>query len=207
MKGDYPGDVQRIFNRWAPLYPIVDLFARGIREKVFHFTSPRKKAKILDVCTGTGGQAFEFGRRSFEVRGIDLSEDMLKIARRKNRYANVRFEIADASNLPYKDNYFDISCISFGLHEMPKYIGEKVLREMIRVTKPQGKIIIVDWTLPLGRFKKFLFYHFVRLFEGKYFPEFIKANLQNLIEGTGLEFKGSCEWASGSVKIWKYEKV
>jgi ubiquinone/menaquinone biosynthesis C-methylase UbiE len=207
MKGDYPGDVQRIFNRWAPLCPIVDLFARGIREKVFHFTSPRKKAKILDVCTGTGGQAFEFGRRSFEVREIDLSEDMLKIARRKNRYANVRFEIANASNLPYKDNYFDISCISFGLHEMPNSIRETVLKEMSRVTKPQGKIVVIDWALPQEKIKKFLFYHFVRLFESKYFPEFIKANLQNLIEGTGLEFKGSCEWASGSVKIWRYEKI
>jgi demethylmenaquinone methyltransferase/2-methoxy-6-polyprenyl-1,4-benzoquinol methylase len=207
MKGDYPGDVQRIFNRWAPLYPIVDLFARGIREKVFHFTSPRKKAKILDVCTGTGGQAFEFGRRNFEVRGIDLSEDMLKIARRKNRYANVKFEIADASNLPYKDNYFDISCISFGLHEMPNSIREKVWKEMIRVTKPQGKIVVIDWSLPRGKIKKFLFYYFVRVFESKYFPEFVKADLQDLIERIGLKFNGSCEWASGSVKIWKYERL
>jgi len=207
MKGDYPGDVQRSFNRWAPLYPIVDLFARGIRVKVFHFTSPRKKAKILDVCTGTGGQAFEFGRRSFEVRGIDLSEDMLKIARRKNRYANVRFEIADASNLPYKDNYFDISCISFGLHEMPNDVREKVLKEMIRVTKPQGKFIIVDYASPKGKIRDFLFYHFVRLYESRYFSEFIKTDLQDTIERTGLKFNGFYDWAFGCVRIWKYEKV
>ena len=207
MKSDYPSDVLRVFNKWAPFYDVVTLLAWRIREKVFSFASPEKGAKILDVCTGTGKQAFAFGRRGFDVVGLDLSEKMLRIARRGNRHENVRFAIGDAEHLPFKENHFDVSCISFGLHEMPCFIRKKVIREITRITKPHGKIIIIDWALPNGKIKKFLFYHFVRFFESKYFPEFIKADLQNLIEKSGLKFSRSWESASGCVKIWKYEKA
>ncbi|MCK4223739.1 MAG: methyltransferase domain-containing protein [candidate division Zixibacteria bacterium] len=206
MKDEHSTYVLHFFKKWAPFYDVVDLFIRGIRERVFHFTDPEKEAKILDVCTGTGKQAFAFGKRGFEVIGIDLSEDMLRVAARKNRYENVRFEIGDAKDLPYRESHFDISCISFGLHEMPQPLIKKVLGEMVRVTKSQGKIIIVDYASPKGKIRNFLFYHFVRLYESKYFPEFIKADLSGVIDGIGLKLRGFCEWAFGCVKIWKYEK-
>lgn len=183
------------------------LCALGIRERVFDFTSPEKGAKILDVCTGTGKQAFAFGKKGFDIVGIDFSEEMLRIAVRKNRYDNVRFTIGDAENLPFKEDHFDVSCISFGLHEMPELVRKKVVGELIRVTKPHGKIIIVDYALPEGEIRRFLFYHFVRFYESRYFPEFIKANIQEMISRTDLKFNESYEYAFGCVKIWKYEKV
>jgi ubiquinone/menaquinone biosynthesis C-methylase UbiE len=207
VKDDYPSDVQQSFNKWAPLYGFVDMLACSLREKVFNFTSPPKGAKILDVCTGTGRQAFAFGRKGFDVIGIDLSEGMLRKAVREKGYENVRFVISNAEELPFKDDHFDVTCISFGLHEMPNLIRKKVLQEMDRVTKTKGKIIIVDYALPRGKIKKSLFYHFVRLYESRYFPEFIKTDLQKTIQGAGLKFNGACEWAFGGVKIWKYEKA
>ncbi len=206
MKDDHPSYILPRFKKWASIYRLVDLFIWGIRERVFYFTSPEKGAKILDICAGTGKQAFAFGKRGFEVAGIDLSEDMLKVAVRKNRYENVRFEIGDAKDLPYKENHFDISCISFGLHEMPYPVRRKALEEMVRVTKPQGKIIIVDYASPQGKIRNLLFYYLVRLYESRYFKEFIRTDLQDMIDGIGLKFKGFCEWAFGCVKIWKYEK-
>jgi len=185
----------------------VTLCARGIREKVFDFTSPEKGAKILDVCTGTGKQAFAFAKRGFDVVGIDLSVEMLKIAEKDNGYDNLRFVMGDAEKLPCRDNHFDVSCISFGLHEMPWLAIRKVIIEMTRVTKPQGKLILVDYSLPPGRLKSFFYYHFVRLYESQYFPEFVKANLEAILENTGLKFLGFCDGAFGCVKIWKYEKV
>ena len=207
MKDEHSTYVLQFFKKWAPLYDWVDLFIKGIREEVFCFTNPEKGAKILDVCTGTGKQAFAFGKRGFEVVGIDLSEDMLKVATRKNRYKNVRFDVGYAEKLPYKENYFDISCISFGLHEMPRPIRKKVLEEIVRVTKPQGKIIIVDYASSQGRIRDLLFYHLVRLYESRYFKEFIKTDLQDMIDGIGLKFNGYRNLAGEYVKVWKYEKI
>jgi demethylmenaquinone methyltransferase/2-methoxy-6-polyprenyl-1,4-benzoquinol methylase len=118
---------------------------------VIEISNPRQDSKILDICTGTGEQALEFGKQGYEVIGIDLSEEMLKIAKRKNKYKNVKFEIGDATNIPFQSNSFDISCISFGLHEMPKEIIERALSEIKRVTKFDGKIIIIDYALPKNK--------------------------------------------------------
>lgn len=207
MKDDYSSYIDNFFRKWAPLYDLVDLLIWKLRERVFHFVNPEKGAKILDLCTGTGKQAFAFGKRGFDVMGIDLSEDMLRIAKRKNGYKNVEFIVADASNLPSKENYFDICCISFGLHEMPSSVREKVLQEMTRVTKPQGKIVIIDYAPPQDKIQNFLFYHLVSLYESRYFSEFIKTDLRDLFKKVRLNLKESCYLFLGHVKISKCEKV
>lgn len=71
-----------------------------LRDKVVDSTDAKNGSRILDVATGTGRQAFAFAKRGYDVVGIDLSEDMLKVANKKNKYENVKFEIADATNLP-----------------------------------------------------------------------------------------------------------
>jgi len=143
-----------------------------LREKVADTTNARNGSRILDVATGTGKQAFAFARKGHDVIGIDLSEDMLKQAKRKNKYENARFDVADATNLPFEDNSFDVSCASFALHDMIPTIREKALKEMIRVTKPKGTVVIVDYALPKNKLKRFLTYHIVQLYE-PYYPEFI----------------------------------
>ena len=114
----------------------------------------------------------------------------LKLAKvQKNKYKNVKFEVADATNISYENNYFDVSCISFGLHEMPLTIREKVLEEMVRVTKPKGVIIIVDYALPKNKIGKYLVYQFVRSYESRYYPEFIKSDIKALIRKCGIEIE------------------
>ena len=73
-------------------------------------------SRILDVGTGTGKQAFAFAKKGYDVTGIDLSEAMLKVANKKNNYEDVKFTVADASNLPFKDSSFDVSGVSFALY-------------------------------------------------------------------------------------------
>jgi demethylmenaquinone methyltransferase/2-methoxy-6-polyprenyl-1,4-benzoquinol methylase len=187
----------------APFYDFVTLPFSRVRDKVVNFTAERNGSKILDVATGTGKQAFAFAKKGYEVIGIDLSEAMLKVADKKNKYGNVKFEVADATDLPFEDNRFDVSCVSFGLHDMPLIIREKALREMVRVTKPKGMIVIVDYGLPENTFGKFLIYHFVNLYEGKYYSAFIKSDLEAFLEKTGIEIKEELPVLLGAGKILK----
>ena len=116
---DYYSYIRKFFKQWAPFYDIVNIFISGVRNTVVDFTDARKGSRILDIATGTGKQAFAFAERGYDVTGIDLSEDMLKIANSKNKYENVMFKVADAADIPFEDKHFDVSCVSFALHDMP----------------------------------------------------------------------------------------
>src|SRR3990170_7052637 len=170
--------IKKVFDILAPFYDIVTMPFSRIRDKVVNFTDAKNGSKILDIATGTGKQAFAFAKKGFDVVGIDLSEAMLKVANKKNKYGNVKFEVADATNLPFEDNSFDVSSVSFGLHDMPLTIRERVLKEIVRVTKPEGMMVIVDYALPENKIGRFLIYHFVRLYEREYYSRFIKSDVE-----------------------------
>ena len=204
---EYYSLIRKVFDILAPFYDIVTMPFSRIRDQLVNFTDARKGSKILDIATGTGKQAFAFAKQGHEVIGIDLSEAMLKVANKKNRYGNVRFEVADATNLPFEDNSFDVSCVSFGLHDMPLTIREKALKEMVRVTKRKGMIVIVDYALPKNKVGRFLIYHFVKLYEGKYYSKFIKSDLEALLGRTGIKVEEELPVLLGAGKILKGIKI
>ena len=173
--------VRKVFSILAPFYDVIVAPFSSVRDKVVNFTNGQKGSKVLDVATGTGQQAFAFAKKEYEVIGIDLSEAMLNVAKRKNKFRNARFEVADATELPFEDNGFDISSVSFALHDMPLSIRERVLKEMVRVTKPKGTIIIADYYLPKSKIGKFLIYHFIALYEFEYYKNFIKYDFEALL--------------------------
>ncbi len=181
---DYHSYTNRLFRKWAPFYDLFTMPLSRVRDKVVDLVDAEKDSKILDVCTGTGKQSFAFGKRGYSVIGIDLSEDMLKIAKRKNRYENVRFMIANAGNIPFEDNYFDVSCISFGLHDMPHDIRERVLDELKRVSK---KIVIIDYNIPKNRLHRVLHVSIASLYESKYYKDFAERDLKELLRQHNLK--------------------
>src|SRR3990172_11231407 len=124
-KQEYYSLVKNVFKILAPFYDTVTMPISRIRDEVVGFTNARNGSRILDVGTGTGKQAFAFARKGHDVIGIDLSESMLKAAKKKNKYENVKFEVADATHLPFENDSFDVSCASFVLHDMPLTIREK----------------------------------------------------------------------------------
>lgn len=113
MDDGYYSYTKQWFGRLAPVYWIFDRVVAGVRRRVVDVTNARLGSRILDVATGTGEQAFAFAQRGYEVVGVDISADMLRIANEHHEYTNVTFRVADAANMPFEDDYFDVSCISF----------------------------------------------------------------------------------------------
>jgi ubiquinone/menaquinone biosynthesis C-methylase UbiE len=102
---------------------------------------------------------------------------MLRIARKSNKYENAAFEIIDTASMPFKENVFDVSCISLTLHDMLFAIRENVLIEMARITKSWGMIIVVDYApLPENSILRFVIYNIIKLYETEYYPEFARSS-------------------------------
>lgn len=204
----YQSDIDResikFFEKWAPIYNIVTLPLFRIRDNIVAFVKAEDGSRILDICCGTGGQTFAFGKKGYEVVGIDLSENMLKVAKRKNKYKNVRFEVANAGQIPFEDNYFEVSCISFGLHDMPHYVREKALDEMKRVSK---KIVIIDYNIPKNKLLKWLHISLISFYESKYFKDFARQDLERLLQQHNLRVIKEAYGLIGFVKILVCEKI
>ncbi len=107
---------------------------------------------LLDVATGTGEvllEAFKQGKISVGV-GVDLSQDMLKIAKEKfqrSPYSSqTNFIAADAMHLPFTDRSFDAVTISYGIRNVENVA--KALKEMRRVLKPNGRLLVLEFSLP-----------------------------------------------------------
>ena len=198
---EYYALVEKVFGMLAPFYDAIALPILPVRKCVATLIPASSGSRILDVATGTGKQAFAFGRKGYEVVGIDLSEAMLQIAKKQNRYVYVGFARGDATRLPFTANSFEVSCVSFALHDMPLSIREKTLTEMVRITKPGGMIVIVDYALPVSKIGSFLIYHLVRLYEGEYYTTFIKSDLRALLRAAGIEVRNELQILLGAGKI------
>lgn len=198
---------KKAFDFLAPIYNLMTLPLVGVRYQVVDFANAGAGSVLLDVATGTGQQAFAFAKRGYNVIGIDIAESMLEIAQKHNKDGLVRFEVADATRLRFDENSFDVSCISFALHDMPLLIREKVLQEMVRVTKPNGIIVIVDYDLPSNKIGKAWIYYLTTLYEGEYYKQFIASDLEALLAKAGIEIKVEISVLFGVGRIWKGVKI
>jgi len=204
MDKEYYEYTSKFASGLAKVYGIADFLAKPTRAKVATIANIRSDSRILDVATGTGELVFTFARKGLDATGVDLSKDMLRIARKNNKYEKTSFAIADAANMPFKGNLFDVSCISLSLHDMPFIIREKVLREIARVSKPQSIIIIVDYApLPQNIILRFLRYHITRLYETKYYGEFARSDPRALLHRMGIEVMEDTPTLFGILRILK----
>lgn len=108
-------------------------------------------ARALDVCCGTGDIAFRLARAGAEVVGLDFSEAMLAVAREKLRNPKsevraLRFVRCDAQALPFGEAEFDIVTVGYGLRNLASW--ETGLCEMVRVAKPGGRVLVLDFGKP-----------------------------------------------------------
>jgi demethylmenaquinone methyltransferase/2-methoxy-6-polyprenyl-1,4-benzoquinol methylase len=138
-----------MFDRIARVYDRMNsLMTAGMhhrwRERAADLARVGPGSAALDVATGTGDLAIELARRGAEVTGSDFAPAMLELARRKA--PGLRFEEGDALNLAHADDSFDAATVGFGARNFADL--DRGLREMTRVTKPGGRVVVLDITTP-----------------------------------------------------------
>lgn len=147
--GKDPEEVSSMFDAVARRYDLVnDLLSLGQtkrwRKKVQTIINPGPGMKILDVAAGPGSSSEPLFKAGADVTSLDFSEGMLAQGRKARPY--LTFVKGDALNLPFDDNQFDVTTISFGLRNTHDF--RKALKEALRVTKVGGRMVIVEFSTP-----------------------------------------------------------
>jgi len=143
-----------LFYGWGShIYDVLMVrLARGLYQRVTGDIAPvLSEGKVLDAGTGPGTLAREIARRQprLQVYGIDLSEDMIRLARahakREQLEKRVHFDTGNVAQLPYPDHSFDLVVSTISMHHW--YELEQPLRELYRVLRPGGRLWIYDFRL------------------------------------------------------------
>lgn len=126
------------------------------RKTAVSISGAKEGMSVLDCATGTGDLALEFRKAvgsSGRVLGTDFCAEMMETAPEKAavQKLDVRFETADAMDLPYPDNAFDIASIAFGIRNVDD--PQQCLKELARVVKSGGKVIVLEFGQPDGFLK------------------------------------------------------
>jgi demethylmenaquinone methyltransferase/2-methoxy-6-polyprenyl-1,4-benzoquinol methylase len=138
-----------MFDRIARVYDLMNsVMTAGMhhrwRERAADLARVGPGARALDVATGTGDLAIELARRGAEVTGLDFSEPMLELARCKA--PGLDWAQGDALELPYADSEFDAVTVGFGARNFSDL--DRGLREMARVTRAGGRVVVLEITTP-----------------------------------------------------------
>jgi ubiquinone/menaquinone biosynthesis C-methylase UbiE len=141
--------------RWARLYDLgTSLLSFGrlaaLHRKIVELAGIRSGERILDVGCGPGRLAIVAGTAAGsagEICGIDPAPEMVALARRKAAQAGIkaRFEVGVIESLPYPPDYFDAVLSSLMLHHLPDEVKRRGLAEILRVLKPGGRLMAVDF--------------------------------------------------------------
>ena len=133
------------------------------RKAVREIADTKTPIRVLDVATGTADFAIAVTRKAAagtQVTGIDLSEGMLEVGRAKCQGLPIELEVGDAESLRFEDETFDRVCVAFGVRNFENLM--QGLREMRRVLRPGGKLVILELSYPKNRLI-FSFYKFYSL--------------------------------------------
>jgi demethylmenaquinone methyltransferase/2-methoxy-6-polyprenyl-1,4-benzoquinol methylase len=174
--------VTHMFDAIAPKYDLINqLLSMGIhkgwRKKSIQLLQMQQPKIILDVATGTADFAIEAMKLKPEkITGVDISAGMLKLGQEKiNKLQlqnKIELKLADSESLPFPDNSFDAITVGFGVRNFEHL--EQGIRDMHRVLKPGGSLVILEFSkprvFPVKQLYKFYF-RYVTPFIGKIFSK------------------------------------
>ena len=164
--------IREMFGHIAPSYDLLNhLLSLNVdrywRWRATRLVPPQGADPILDLCTGTGDLALAYDRSSggqVPIFAADFCHAMLVPARqkaqRRRATSRIRFVEADAQRLPFPNDHFQITTVAFGLRNVTD--TDRGLSEMIRVTRPGGRVAILEFSQPHGRLFGKLYHFYFR---------------------------------------------
>ena len=154
--------IQEMFGEISPRYDFLNHFLSGGTDYYWRWRAvravPPGDGPILDVCTGTGDLAIAYWKRAggrVPVVGSDFTQEMLRLARAKSARhtkqpaAPLTFVEADTQRLPFADDEFQIVSVAFGLRNVTH--TQQGLKEMVRVCRPGGRVLVLEFSMPQNR--------------------------------------------------------
>lgn len=168
--GSKKEQVGKMFDNIAPNYDLLNrVLSLGIdiywRKKAIGLLKAADPKVILDVATGTGDVALEITRQlnPEKIVGVDIAREMLEIGnqkvKRKNLEKIIELKFGDSENLPFDDNTFDAVTVAFGVRNFENL--ERGLSEMLRVLKPKGQLVVLEFSKPtIPPFKQLYDFYF-----------------------------------------------
>jgi ubiquinone/menaquinone biosynthesis C-methylase UbiE len=187
------------FSKWADNYdnPFTSITFRQTNAKIVKLLDPTENSSLLDVGCGSGILIKNLinGNRGMKLFGLDITPKMVEVAKRKfANNPNVEITLSSAVNMPYKDNSFDYVTCANSFHHHPDPV--KSAKEMVRVLKLGGKLLILDMCIE-GLLRKILFkveniYHnegkVFRLTNQEMYDLYQKVGLKQIEQSTFLYF-------------------
>jgi len=161
--------VAKMFDNISHRYDFLNHFLsmgidRAWRRKAIKMLRETRPRHILDVATGTGDFALQaLVLNPEKITGVDISEGMLEVGRRKVRERQlehlIELQRGDSENLPFEENKFDAVTVAFGVRNFENL--ERGLREIYRVLKPGGKLVVLEFSRPrMFPFKQLYSFYF-----------------------------------------------
>lgn len=149
--------VRDIFSSIAPRYDRFNTLSsfgidRSWRRATVRSCRLTRSSRVLDLCAGTGDLAFALAEQGTpeEVVATDFVPEMLAVAEEKaasyDGPTSMRFEVADAQELPFGDATFDVVTVAFGVRNLPDRAAN--FAEVLRVLKPGGRYVILEFSRP-----------------------------------------------------------
>lgn len=175
-KGGKKEQVEQMFDNISGHYDFLNHFlSLGIditwRKKALKFLNNQKPNRLLDVASGTGDFAIMAHKKlqCNDVVGVDISNGMLEVGRKKIKKQGLEsfivLENGDSENLPYETNSFDAVIVAFGVRNFENL--EKGLTEMSRILKPNGEVVVLEFSKPKSfPFKQLYNFYFNNILPG-----------------------------------------
>ena len=147
-----PKEIASMFDSLASRYDVMDALMTGGLNNVWmaalrKAVAPHPGERILDLAAGTGTSSAALAKGGAEVVACDLSEGMIEVGR--ERHPDIEFVRGNAMSLDFEEASFDAVTISWGLRNIPD--PDLALREMMRVVRPRGRLVVLEFSTPTSR--------------------------------------------------------